>query len=315
MRVLVTGCHGKIGSAVCEALLARGDVVVGIDRRSAPHDRWVSTADSLTDPYAIHRVFEAAERTTGRIEGVVHLAAHTNVHAATPEQVLRENLAVNASVFQAAVERGVHRIVFASSVQAVLGGIGREPGDPRVTRPRSLPINEQTPVQPTNGYGLSKLLAERMLEGLTSHSYDENIGTTAVSLRMPYVLDESSFRAWANRAKGASDYRWGGCECYSYIHLEDAADACVRGLDASLGSAHEVFWIAAPDPRVAESVAEIAQEHFAGVPGVEEAIRADSFMDTRRAEEVLGWRARHTLRAFRETGLSADRPSRLRSST
>lgn len=296
MRVLVTGCHGKIGTAVCDLLAARGDGVFGIDRRGAPHSRWASTADSLVDPYAIHRAFEAAGREIGQIDAIVHLANHTNVHAATPEQVLRENLAVNASVFQSSLERGVKRIVFASSVQAVLGGIGRASDDPRVTRPLALPVNEQSHPRPTNGYGLSKLLSEQMLDGLMAPLYDEQAGTSAVSLRMPYVLDQGSFEGWASRGPGSHDYRWGGCECFSYIHLDDIAEACVAAIDAPLPSPHEVFWIAAPDPRVAESVEQIAQEHFGGVPGVEAAIAADSFMDCSKASRLLGWAPKRILR-------------------
>lgn len=293
MRVLVTGCHGKIGSALCGLLVDRRDEVFGIDRRGACHGRWASVADSLVDPYAIHRAFEAAERSIGPIEGVVHLAGHTNVHAASPEQVLRENLAINASVFQASIERGVKRIVFTSSVQAMLGGIGRGMDDPRVTRPERLPISEQTEARPTNAYGVGKLLSEQMLERLTSERYDESAGSSGVSLRLPYVLDEQSFRAWAARGRGGSDYRWGGCECYSYIHIEDAARACICALDADLERHHELFWIAAPDPRVPESVEEIAEEYFAQVDGVERAIRSGSLMDTAKAEGILGWSARH----------------------
>ncbi len=296
MRVLVTGCHGKIGTAVCDLLAARGDGVFGVDRRGASHARWASTADSLVDPYAIHRAFESAGREIGTVDALVHLANHTNVHAATPEQVLRENLAVNASVFQAAIERGVKRIVFASSVQAVLGGIGRAADDPRVTRPLKLPINEQTQPRPTNGYGLSKLLSERMLDGLTAPLYDEQGGTSAISLRMPYVLDPGSFEGWASRGPGSHDYRWGGCECYSYIHLEDIAEACLAAVDARMPSSHEVFWIAAPDPRVAESVEQIAQEHFRGIPGIEAAVAADSFMDCSKAGRLLGWTPNRLLR-------------------
>lgn len=300
MRVLMTGCHGKIGLALCGLLLERNDQVFGIDRRSAGHGRWPSVSDTLVDPYAIHRAFEAAERAIGPIEGVVHLAGHTNVHAASPEQVLRENLAINASVFQASIERGVKRIVFASSVQAMLGGIGRGMDDPRVTRPERLPISEQTTARPTNAYGAGKLLSEQMLDQLTSERYDESAGSSAVSLRLPYVLDESSFRAWSARPRGGADYRWGGCECYSYIHIEDAARACAAALHAALDRHHEMFWIAAPDPRVAESVEEIAQEHFSQVSGVERAIEAGSFMDTSKAERVLGWAAKHRLDIHRE---------------
>jgi uncharacterized protein len=45
MRVLVTGASGMIGSAVCDALLARGDEVVGLSRdpaRSSPNNPTIS---------------------------------------------------------------------------------------------------------------------------------------------------------------------------------------------------------------------------------------------------------------------------------
>ena len=306
MRVLVTGCHGKIGTAVCDLLASAGDGVVGIDRRGGSHGRWPSMADSLIDAFAIHRAFDFAAREIGTVDGVVHLANHTNVHAATPELVLRENLAVNASVFQASIERGVKRIVFASSVQAVLGGIGRAADDPRAMHPPAFPVNEQTEPRPTNGYGLSKLLSERMLDGLCAARYEEQQRTSAVSLRMPYVLDQGSFEAWSRRGRGGHDYRWGGCECYAYIHQDDIAAAIVAALAAELPTAHEVIWVSAPDPRVAESVAEIAEEHFRGVPGVESAIAADSFVDLSKAARVLGWKPTRLLRDHRaDSGVRA----------
>lgn len=295
MRVLVTGCHGKIGTALCDLLVQRGDGVFGLDRRASSHTRWVSAADTLVDPYAVHRAFEWAQRELGAMDAVVHLAGHTNVHAASPEQVLRENLAINASVFQASLERGVNRIVFASSVQAFLGGIGRPAEDPRSTKPLRFPINEDTQARPTNGYGLSKLLSERMLDEMTAALYDEQQGTSAISLRMPYVLDQGSFEAWSGRARGGHDYRWGGCECYSYIHLDDIAEAMVASLDADC-SGHEVVWVAAPDPRVAESVEEIAEEYFRGIEGVEDAIARDSFMDLSKASRLLGWEPKRLIR-------------------
>lgn len=299
MNTLVTGCHGKIGSTVCDLLIERGHRVFGVDRRASSHSRWVSTADNLTDPYAIHRAFESAASAIGTVDVVIHLANHTNVHAATPEQVLRENLAVNASVFQASLERAVKRIVFASSVQAMLGGIGRASDDPRATHPLAFPISEKTEPRPTNGYGLSKLLSERMLDTLTSALYDEQQGTSAISIRMPYVLDHGSFDAWARRSPGGHDYRWGGCECYAYIHLDDCAAAIVAAVDAHLPNPHEIVWIAAPDPRIAESITQIAEEHFQHIPGVEDAIRADSFMDLSKASRMLGWAPKRLLREHR----------------
>jgi uncharacterized protein (TIGR01777 family) len=56
MRVLVTGASGMIGSAVCDALLARGDEVVGLSRNpdrareSSPIVRWHAWNPTLERP-------------------------------------------------------------------------------------------------------------------------------------------------------------------------------------------------------------------------------------------------------------------------
>ncbi len=58
MRVLVTGASGAIGSAVCDALLARGDEVVGLSRdpeRSRPNNprvHWFAWQPTLERPPA-----------------------------------------------------------------------------------------------------------------------------------------------------------------------------------------------------------------------------------------------------------------------
>jgi uncharacterized protein (TIGR01777 family) len=70
MRVLVTGASGMIGSALCDALLARGDEVVGLTRdpqrarQKNPTVRWHAWQPTTERPAA-----EALER----VEGVVNL--------------------------------------------------------------------------------------------------------------------------------------------------------------------------------------------------------------------------------------------------
>lgn len=90
--VIVTGAAGFIGSHVCEALLARGERVVGIDnfdpyydprlKRSAVEELHAHpNADALDfieadicDQHAMKQVFERA-----RPQGVIHLAARAGV--------------------------------------------------------------------------------------------------------------------------------------------------------------------------------------------------------------------------------------------
>ncbi|MFN8217498.1 MAG: TIGR01777 family oxidoreductase [Solirubrobacterales bacterium] len=70
MRVLVTGATGLIGSALCEALLARGDEVVGLSRDPAragakrPEIAWHAWEPTLERPPAA--AFEG-------VDGVIHL--------------------------------------------------------------------------------------------------------------------------------------------------------------------------------------------------------------------------------------------------
>src|SRR3954447_7228720 len=70
MRVLVTGASGLIGSALCDALLARGDEVVGLTRdpaRARPNNptvRWHAWQANAEPPPP-----EALEQ----VDGVVNL--------------------------------------------------------------------------------------------------------------------------------------------------------------------------------------------------------------------------------------------------
>jgi uncharacterized protein (TIGR01777 family) len=70
MKVLVTGASGLIGSALCDALLARGDEVVGLSRdpgrarRASPGVQWRSWEPTLERP--------AADAFDG-VDGVVNL--------------------------------------------------------------------------------------------------------------------------------------------------------------------------------------------------------------------------------------------------
>jgi uncharacterized protein len=74
LRVLVTGASGTIGSAVCDALLARGDEVVGLSRnperaRSGnPAVRWFGWQPTLERPPT--EAFEG-------VDGVVHLVGES----------------------------------------------------------------------------------------------------------------------------------------------------------------------------------------------------------------------------------------------
>lgn len=301
MRVIVTGSGGKLGTVACAQLVEGGHEVIGVDRRATPHAPHRVLVEDLLDPLAMHRVFD---RSGGPVGALVHLAGHVNMHAAPADTVLRDNLAIAAGVFQNAAAYGVPRLVFASSVQAFLGGMDLPDTVPEdeLPRPPKLPVDESVDPRPTNTYGLSKLLIEQMLTGLTARGLGDwtraNTRPTAVSLRLPFIMGDRGLR-WAGSTNHKPDYRFSGPEVWSYVHLQDAADAVVRSVEAADIEGHEALWVAAPDARHADTVTSLVGRYFAGVPGADDAAARGSFSDTSKAERVLGWNARRLVSSER----------------
>jgi len=290
VRIVLTGCNGKLGQAVADLLVSRAGAVAGIDLTPAPNRPHRVVIDDLRRPEAIHRALDLLD---GPPDALIHLANHTNSMVAPAEVVLRENLAMNASVFMAAIQRGVRRIAFASSIQAMLPNMETD-GTFGQRTPHKLPVSESIDPRPSNVYGVSKLTTERMLAMLCDNtSFKSPNAVSAVSVRLPYILGPQQFDAASKRA-GSPEFMWGGAEAFAYIHVADAAEAMVLAADARL-SGHEAVWCAAPDPRPAETVKSIVERFYASVDGAPEAVRRCSLVDCSRAEGLLGWKARHVL--------------------
>lgn len=153
MNVLVTGGAGYIGSIVAADLLKAGHSVVIFDnlskgwRAAVPAGATlvvgdVSSRSALDDLFRSHA-----------LEAVMHFAAliEAGESMQQPERYFRNNTAGTLTLLESMLEHGVRRLVF-SSTAAVYG------------EPECTPIDELHPLRPTNAYGESKLLVERMLD-------------------------------------------------------------------------------------------------------------------------------------------------------
>ena len=89
MRVLITGSSGQIGTNLALALQARGDQVVGVDRRA---NAWTDQVE--TCPLDLNAASQE-DFPAGPFDLVVHLAAHAKVFELVehPERAL-ENVTV-----------------------------------------------------------------------------------------------------------------------------------------------------------------------------------------------------------------------------
>jgi len=163
-RVLVTGAAGFIGSHVAEALVARGDEVVGIDNFDPFYAR-ASKERNLRE-IGERRGFRFHELDMLDVDALaphltpdtvlVHLAAKAGVRPSIADSVsyARVNVAGTAAVLEAARRVGLSRVVFGSSSSVY--------GD---TTP--IPFREDaTAVTPVSPYAATKRAAELLLVAL-----------------------------------------------------------------------------------------------------------------------------------------------------
>ena len=108
MRVVVTGGSGKAGRSVVADLRSQGHDVLNVDvvHDGSPHGQCV-LAD-LTDVGQCHEVVAGAD-------AVVHLAAIPAPEIRPAAETFRNNTISTYNVFAAATDRGVDRVVWASS--------------------------------------------------------------------------------------------------------------------------------------------------------------------------------------------------------
>jgi UDP-glucuronate 4-epimerase len=144
-RVLVTGAAGFIGSHVAEALLARGDEVVGLDNFDPCYDRAVKERNVETLRRAPGFRFVEADIARhalplDHVAVVVHLAARPGVRPSLedPAAYSETNVTGTVRVFEAARRAGIARIVFGSS-SSVYGN--RTPAPFAETAPAVWPIS------------------------------------------------------------------------------------------------------------------------------------------------------------------------------
>jgi uronate dehydrogenase len=155
---VVTGAAGRIGRSIVPPLSARWDVVA---TDLTPDSCSGITSLDVTDEPACREAFRGAD-------AILHLAAIPDPYAGW-DRLLPANVIGTHAVARAAADAGAHRLVLASSLQAVRAmpcGIQRRADDP---------------ARPANLYGATKAWAEALGSWIATTS-----STTVVALRIGY---------------------------------------------------------------------------------------------------------------------------------
>lgn len=279
MRVIVTGSSGFLGRHVAAHLARSGHAVLGIDISPPPagFDGWTHITADLTDPATALELVRDAEV-------VVHIAAIPRPTGRTAGDVFHTNVGSTFNVVEAARLARIPRLVYASSF-SVLGYPFGEPFVP----PRSLPVDEEHPVDAKDPYGLSKWLGEEIVEAAVRQG-----GLSAVSLRMPWVQSPESFAAQIGpRRKTADAVR----DLWSYIDVRDAAEGFRLALDWQ-GEGHLRVYLSAEDTYLEEETMSALKRVLPEVPLLQPLDGFAGLISNRLAQEKLGFSPSHSWRDY-----------------
>lgn len=164
--ILVTGGAGYIGSHMVRLLDQRGFDIVVYDNLERGNRDAVTAGllieGDLHDTNRLNHVFASHD-----IQAVMHFAALAYVGESVHEPALyyRNNVTGTQCLLDSMRQHKVNRIVFSSTCATY--GV-----------PASLPITEDTPQNPINPYGQSKLMVEQILK-----DYSVAYGLRSIALR------------------------------------------------------------------------------------------------------------------------------------
>lgn len=284
MTILLTGASGFVGKYVAREL-AKRDEVLGVDLEASDEVE----AHQLTD-------FDDAKLAflDRRISAVVHLAALAGSSGKggaaesrkNPHPFLNNNVRATLNVLEAMRLSGVSKLVFMSSFSTY----GKAP---------KCPIDEATPQNPDNAYGLSKVMGEQLVR------FYAQFGVRSVVLRPTLICGEgqrevNALREFAIAAiEGRPIEVWGkGEHRREFIHPEDVARAIAKSLSLlngrdgpdsyvmdSLGDS--ATFVLGNEPVSMMELAQMTGGRIEFKPPGPQAF--DQVTDHSKAKRVLGW--------------------------
>ncbi|AMN47428.1 UDP-glucose 4-epimerase [Steroidobacter denitrificans] len=305
MSILITGGAGYIGSHVARQLGERQEKIVILDNLSTGFRSAVLHGELIVgdtgDRELVARVLREHD-----IDTVMHFAAHTIVpeSVSDPLKYYGNNTCSTRNLLQCSQQAGVQHFVFSST--AAVYGI-----------PEGGIAAEDSPTQPINPYGTSKLMSEWMLRDLAAASTLRHVvlryfnvagsdpggrigQSTLKATLLTKVACEAAVGKRAHISIFGTDYDTpDGTGVRDYIHVEDLAAAHVKALDylraggapvtLNCGYGHGYS--------VRELIATVDRLNGTPLKTLEEPRRAGDpptlIARAQRVREVLGWIPRH----------------------
>ena len=306
MTVLITGGAGYIGSHAVLAFQEAGYAVAVIDNLSTGRREAVPEGVPFVEGDVADQGRLEALLATHQVSSVIHFAGSLIVPESVelPLAYYRNNTAASRNLIEACVNSGVRRFIF-SSTCAVYG------------MAELLPLSEESPTNPINPYGRSKLMTEWMLAD-TAKAHDlafvslryfnvagaDPKGRTGQSTPKATQLIKVASEAAAGRRDSVTvygeDYDTPDGTCIrDYIHVTDLADAHVAALkylesggESSILNCGYGHGFSVRD--VLDMVQKVAGQDLDVRPGPRRPGDPPAlYADVSRISELLGWKPAH----------------------
>jgi UDP-glucuronate 4-epimerase len=296
VKVLVTGCAGFIGYHVVEALLARGDNVVGLDNLNTYYDVRLKQARldrlDVQPGFGFHRVDVSDKDSVGGvvaahrdIEGIVHLAAQAGVRYSLvdPYAYVQTNVMGHLVVLEAARLLPALRHLVYASTSSVYG------------------LNESMPFQETDRVDTPASLyaATKRADELMSHAYAHLFGLPQTGLRFftvygPWGRPDMAYFSFAQAIVAGEPITLydGGRLKRDFTYIDDIVAGTAAAIDRE--SAFATFNLGNSHPEALEKMVTLLEEALG-----KKAIRqlapmqagdiVSTWADIKESSELLGY--------------------------
>jgi len=301
MKLLVTGGAGYIGSTITRQLLDSGHTVTVFDSLENGHKEAVDSRaefvqGNMGEAEKLRSLFNSHQ-----FEGVFHFAGVISMAESMrdPGKYFRINTHYTLELLEAMRQKETKYIIF-SSTAGVYGN------------PTVVPIPEDHPKNPTNPYGESKLMVEKILSW-----YSKIYGVKSIALRYFNAAgasldgklgemhkDESHIIPLAIHALKSgqpftiygADYDTSDGTCVrDYVHIEDLGSAHIKALESLVkGNESTIYNVGTAkgysNREVVNKIQEISGQKIQLTEGPRRSGDADTLVaDSSRIQKELGW--------------------------
>lgn len=282
-RILVTGSHGLVGTALVKRLREVGHAPTGIDLREGNEQ----FRGDVREPAHLSRALD-------EVDGVVHLAAVSRVVWAERDPTTCSTTNVDALRLLLRLAFDAPRrpwVVFVSS-REVYG------------QPLLLPANESSPLAPVNVYGRSKVAGEMMC----IEAAHAGLRVAIVRLSNVYgsVRDHADrvVPAFVRAALAGEPLRIEGADnTFDFVHVDDAVSGLVAVVDALhnrgvLPPLHLLTGVPTTLSELARLAVQVSSSRSSVVEAPSRTFDVARFFGySARARATLGWEARISVQA------------------